>query len=70
MTKKPPAKSSKAWNPGDHLKLDKVLEQRLPDSHVADKLERDDDARFSQGSNVNRSSKPTNQKAFSRQKKG
>ncbi len=70
MTSKNPAKSTKSWKPGDPLKLDKAIQNQPPNSPIADKLERVDDALFSKVNNANRSIQPTNHKPFNRQKKG
>ncbi len=64
-----PASPAKPSSPGDHpLKLDEAW-KKLPVSPLAERLERADDAFFSQRNDPNRSVKPTNHKTFNRQKK-
>ncbi|CAN5816336.1 hypothetical protein BH24CHL3_BH24CHL3_02250 [soil metagenome] len=70
MPGKTPAKFSTTWKPGDPLKFDKAIQNQPPNSPIADKLERVDDALFSKVNNANRSIQPTNHKPFNRQKKG
>ncbi|MGI8486563.1 MAG: hypothetical protein ACR2OU_20180 [Thermomicrobiales bacterium] len=69
MAKKIPASPTKP-SPSDHpLKLDEIMRKNFPDGPLAERLERADDAFFSQRNDPNRSVKPTNHKTFNRQKK-
>jgi len=70
VAKKSRSKSDKPWKPGDPLKIDKAIQQNVQDHHVADRLDRAEDALFSHVSNANRPVKPANHKTFNRQKKG
>lgn len=72
MTSKNPANTSasKAWKPGDPLRLDKAIQKNPANEHLADRLNRAGDSLASPVKQPNRSVAPTNHKPFNRQKKG
>ena len=69
MAKKSSTKSTKPWQPGDPLRLDKAVEKNASDNPHADPLLKTDNPLFAQSGNANHANKPANTKSHIRQKK-
>ena len=69
MAKKTPAKSTKAWQPGDPLRFDQAVQKNTSENPAADHLVKADNPLFSPTGNATHPMKPANTKSHIRQKK-
>jgi hypothetical protein len=69
MAKKTPAKSTKAWQPGDPLRFDQAVQKNTTENPTADQPVKADNPLFSPMGNATHPMKPANTKSHIRQKK-